>query len=334
MFEWVEGGIVTNYAMHTNTTWAEVKKTLTPEDLKICYTKQVSTDFLRQVYALHQQWTKDGDNARYLVEFLITLWKGMDTGSAKIDPAPAMLAHLRYILANSLKLDGIDVGALLVNNSHLIPNFTIATRKGDLPINMGHALTVVIDEQAIYTLLDGLKLHDNLGDLTAYFIGFVAEAMRTGWIKIGGARWLSKLSALFLKRKIHSLPKKIQILTKIMGNPFRLLIVLQDKALLVSLTDGLPTSIETLPLIGKGKLPVDASLEQIWLSAYPDYPFVNLAVRVNGLTPGRLSTFNQNASFSLQDQMEFYPNNDFVRYIMRKGALQVLLDLALPFMKA
>ena len=242
----------------------------------------------------------------------------IDDGTAKVEPRPLMLQNVLTI-KDSVQLGDVDVTGTLLKFAHLAPNLTIAGRGGDMPIDLGGKLTLVLTEPGLLALLDGLKFSKNLAELTAFLIGFAGRGMTEDWIALGGARWLSKVSAYFLRHRIRALPKKVQILTKIMGNPFRLLLCVKDKGVLVTFNNGLPESVKPAPVP-----PDAASLKDVWLECCAKQGFINLAVRP------------KEGKFNLQvfEQIDYYPQNDFVKYMMRKGALQFLFGLVFPFLSS
>ncbi len=318
MFEEVDGGIVTDYRMYPNVNWPTAARQLQIEgfDTAGCYRKFVHTSFLRQIYELHQQWLTDSDNARYLIGFAVALFKALDKKKANVDPRPPMLANLLAV-KKQIKVGDIDVGGTLLKYAHLMPNLIIEGRGGDMFIDLGGRFNLVLTDVALLSLLDCFKFNNTLPTLSSSLIAFASQGLQRGWIKIDGVRWMSKLSAVFLRRRIRSLPQKVALLTKIMGNPFRLMLSTNNKGVVITLKDGLPESIN--PAV----FPSDPTdLRGLWLHNCEKHGFIHLAARPRG---GELS-------LQLSDQLDYYPQNDFVKYIMRKGALQFLFGLVFPFL--
>jgi hypothetical protein len=330
MIETVKGGVVTDFEMFRNVNWTDpaVAACLAAKGITRIYQKIVHTAFLRQLYQLHQQWLIDGDNARYLIGFVETLLKGMQTGIAAINPKPPMLANLETIFTTSVKLGPLDVWGALKKYAHLAPNIIIEGRGGDVPIDLGGKLAIVLTEDALLTLLDGFKFSTTLSELAAFLIGFAARGLREGEFKIAGARWAAKPVAWMARRRIRVLPKKIQIMTKIMGNPFRLLVFADCHALLVTFQDGLPAGIEYVdtPDPAPGQPPAPARERWLQVCRARDQ-FIHLSVQLRDRVQPSLS-------LSLHEIVDYYPRNDFVVYIMRKGALDFVFNLMAPFLGA
>jgi hypothetical protein len=112
-----------------------------------------------------------------------------------------------------------------------------------------------------------------------------------------------------------------------MANPFRFLLIANNRALLITLTEGGLESILRVDLEFSDVDHKAPTTKDLWLRCCHSHPFVHLAVRLTG---DNLS----GAGLSLLEQVDYYPRNDFVRYIMRKGILQVFFNLMFPFLSA
>ncbi len=125
---------------------------------------------------------------------------------------------------------------------------------------------------------------------------------------------------------VHTLPKKIQVSTDIMADLFRFLLVVENKALMVVLVNGLPHSIKQVELSheqDKSFVP----LKELWLCCCHEHEFIHLAVRSKGKQTALLN-------LSLPELVEYHPDNDFVNYIVREGILNIFFYLLFPFLSA
>lgn len=335
LVEWCYGGVITYYTSRREILWPDLVRELeekgTPIDPETINKKIVKTSFLRELYQLDQEWRVHGDNARYLIDFMFKLYEGINNGNAKMVPKIFMLENLDEI-KNQIRLHRMDVRGLVRRHAGLLPNLTIEGRGGEIPIELGGRYTIVLSEDALWAFLDGFKLQHNLADLTSYLLAFVGRGLRTGWIKLSGLRWLSKISAWYFKRRVYALPKKVQTLTKIMANPFRLMLVGDDKAIVLTMKNGLPDSIEGFPLVEP-----DKPLKDHWLWACKDredHQFIHLAVRLKQPPQARWYMIRPLFDLSFLQRVDFYPRNDFVRFILRKGPLQLICNTVLPFLSA
>lgn len=323
------GGIIIDFKLFKDKSWSEIETHL--KEYKIHrsepYKKTVTLSFLKRMYDLEQRWLRDGDNARYVIDWFANLLGGIDDGSAEIDPLPTMLKNIMNI-RKQVVLKDIDFWDIARKMAHLLPNLVIQCRGGDVDIDLGGKFTVVATEDALFALLDGLKSSKTLEELFGFLLGYLAQGMRTGWIGLQGLSRLSKLSARFLRRRVRSLPKKIQISTDIMADPFRLLLIVENRALMVVLADGLPHSIKQVKLFcEKDKPPVP--LKELWLRCCHKYEFIHLAVRLKEKQGQRALL-----DLSLAELIDYYPKNDFVNYIVNEGVLNIFFHLLFPFLNA
>ncbi|MFC1714763.1 hypothetical protein ACFL6S_13940 [Candidatus Poribacteria bacterium] len=321
------GGIITGFKLFKDKPWSEIEPHLKEYDIHRCepYIKTVTFSFLKRMYELEQQWLNNGDNARFLIDWFANLFAGIDDGSAKVTPVPPLLANVMNI-RKQVDLGDIDFWDIVRKLSHLLPRIVIQGRGGDVVFDFGGKRTVIVNEEALLALLDVLKSSKTLGELVNLLIGYMAKVMKTGWISLQGFGWLSKLSAKYMRRRVNALPKKIQIATDILADPFRFLLVVENKVLLVVLTNGLLDSIkqvELAPQKGESSVP----LKDLWLKCCEDYEFIHLAVR---LKPSQSALLD----LSLAEMIDQYPENDFVDYIIREGVLNIFFCLLFPFLNA
>ena len=326
LVEKVFGGIVTDYRMFRDARWEDVEVYLQQAGIgDRLYKKIVTIEFLRRLCDLHGKWLTEGDNARYLLGFFQTLSAGISEKQACISPRPPALENLRRI-GEAVELGDLDVWAVFRRYSNVLPNLVIEGRGGDVPIPLSAPYTLVITEPGLLALLDGLKFSTNLPDLFSFLVGYAAQGMESGWFRIGGTRWTSKVSAAFLRRRLHALPKKVQVLTTILGNPYHVLLLGDGLAFLGVLRDGLPESIRRVPVEEKDGAGAPLPLLETWVRASHRYGYIHLALRLREDAAHR--------GTSLQELVEFAPESDFVLHFLREGAFQVLLHMALPFLKA
>lgn len=321
------GGIITDFKIYRNTPWDEIEPVLSEYKIHRLepYIKSVTISFLKSMYELEQQWLRDGDNARFMIDWFANLFRGIDSKTAGIEPMPVMLENIMNI-RKQVALGDINFWDVLRELSYLFPNLVIRCRGGDITLDLGGKYTVVITEEALFALLDGLKSSRTLGELFYFIFSYMAQGMKTGWISLQGLSWLSKLSTKLMRRKVHSLPKKIQISSDIMADPFRILLVLENKALMVVLADGLLHSIKQVKIFPEQDEP-SVSLKKLWLRCCREHEFIHLAVRLKAKQAALID-------LSLAEMVEYYPDNDFVNYIIRKGVLNILFHLLLPFLNA
>ena len=321
------GGIIIDFKLFKDKPWSEVETHL--KEYKIHrpepYVKTVTFSFLKRMYDLEQKWLRDGDNARYVIDWFANLFDGIDNGSAEIDPLPTMLKNIMNI-RKQVDLGDMDFWDIARKMAYLLPNLVIQCRGGDVDIDLGGRYTVVVNEEALFALLDGLKSSKTLEELFSFLLGYLAQGMRTGWIGLQGIGRLSRLSARFLRRRVRALPKKIQISTDIMADPFRLLLIVENRALMVVLADGLPHSIKQVKLFSEQDKP-PVPLKELWLRCCHKYEFIHLAVRLREKERALLN-------LSLAELVEYYPKNDFVDYIVSEGVLNIFFHLLFPFLNA
>jgi hypothetical protein len=336
LVEWCYGGVVKYYTKRNNKFWPdlvrELKEEGTPIDNKTINKKIVKTSFLRELYQLDQKWRVHGDNALYLIDFMFKLFQGINNGDARMDPKMPMLENLDKI-KGQIKLHNIDVHAIVKQYAGLLPNLTIEGRGGEIPIHLGGKYTIVLSENALWAFLDGFKLHDNLAGITSYLLAFMEQGLRTGWIKLSGLRWLSKISTWYFKRRVYTLPKKVQTLAKIMANPFRLMLVGNGKAIVLTMKNGLPDLVEGFDLDAEP----DEPLKDLWLWACKgrkERQFIHLAIRLKEPPQAKWYMIRPLFDLSFLQRVDFYPKNDYVRFILRKGPLQLICNALLPFLSA
>jgi len=129
-----------------------------------------------------------------------------------------------------------------------------------------------------------------------------------------------------MRGRVHALPKKIQISTDILADPFRFLLIVENKALMVVLVDGLLHSIKQVELFAE-KEKSSGSLKELWLRCCHKHEFIHLAVRLKEKQTALLE-------LSLAELVEYHPDNDFVNYIVREGILNIFFYLLFPFLNA
>jgi len=333
MMEWVYGGVVQSSLVFKGKTEMYCEREL--EDETIYYKKSVKIEFLRELHGLHQKWLVHGDNARYLVDFAFLLAEAIREKNVTIAPEIPILANLHKI-RDQIEFKSIDVREVAETYYKFLPNLIVECRGGDIPIHLGGKYTIAITEEALLMFLDGFRLHDNLADLTAYLIALMGRGLRTGQVKLVGWRWVSKIFVWWFKRRVFKLPKKMQVLAKIMANPFRLLVVANGKGVIVTLENGLPTSVKEADLGSGSNGTKDRAqeLKDLWLSACKNHRFIHMAVTLKESPRSRYYTIRPLIDLSFLQQIDFYPHNDFVRFLLRKGPLQLICNVILPFLSA
>jgi len=237
-------------------------------------------------------------------------------------------------IRKQIKLKGIDVRAKVLGHSELIPNLLIEGRRGEIPINLGGKHTLVISENALFSLLDGFKFNNNLADLTSYFLEFLGRSLRTGEIKISGLRWLSKISAWYFKRRVYALPKKVQLLSKIMADPFRLMVMINNKIIVLTMKNGLPVTIKSVDLEIQKKDTKSLTLKDYWLLVCKEYEFIHIAITLKEPRHAKWYTIRPLVDLGFIHHIDVYPKNDFVRFFIRKMPLNLIFNAVLPFLSA
>ena len=107
------------------------------------------------------------------------------------------------------------------------------------------------------------------------------QCLRYGWINIAGPiGWLLKPLTWFLMPRVHSLPNKMRLLTKIMADPFRLAVILEDKAIVLTLNRGEPDAIDVISLGTQKKGRTSPTLREHWLWLCKKHAFIHLAIRL------------------------------------------------------
>ena len=339
LMEWVYGGVITKHKLFRNRPLEEVLSELRDPfqvDTETLYKKTVTTSFLRELRRLHQQWLVHGDNARYLIDFFDTMLKGLDDGTAEVEPPLPMLENLQKIV-KQIHIEDLpreEILAFVRRFSSRLPNIVFRTRRGEIPIDLGGKFTVSISEASLFALLDGVKLNDNLADLASHMLAFVQKSLRKGWIQISGLEWLSRISVRLFKQRVYSLSNKTQVLAKIMANPFRMAIILECRALILTMKNGGLTKIDLIPLEKDSNGNRSSTLEEQWLCLCKEQDFIHLAVTLKETPQTKYFTLRPPGDLSILQRIEFYPKNDFVRFILRKGPLQLFFNVVMPFLSA
>jgi len=333
MIEQVFGGIITDFWMFENTTWNKVTAFLQANNIDMpIYRKGVTWAFLEKMYDRHQKWLIDGFNSTYFLDFFRAIFDGIDSGDAGIQPQPPMLKNLLDVLNTHVQIpaDKINLWGTLDILAPNLPSIQIEGRGGSIPITLDSPFTLVVSEAGLLAMLDGLKYSRTLGEVTLFMIGFVGRGLQAGWLQLKGARWVSKLVAWRMRRKLIALPKKVSMMTQLLANPFRILLIVGKNAFSVELVDGNPELIryeEDLPILDaeNKRRPVD----DVWREFCKRGKYAHVAVDVNLPDPyaGRFPVGND-----IEDMISYYPKNDFVRYIMRQGLVKMFANLVVPFL--
>ena len=134
--------------------------------------------------------------------------------------------------------------------------------------------------------------------------------------------------------RIHSTPNKVRLLTKIMADPFRLAVVLEDKALVFKLKKGDPEAIDFIRLGTQGGGRESSSLKDHWLWLCKKHAFIHLAITLKERPQSKYRVIKPPLDLSVLQRIDFYPHNGFVRFILRKGPFQLFCRVLLPFLTA
>jgi hypothetical protein len=354
LLEWVYGGVVTKHKLYRNRSLDSINWNERGQEDAFnthgIYKKIVTTPFLRKLHGLHKEWVVHGDNARYVIDFMATLVEGLIDQDARVEPPLPVFENLikiwKQIHIEELAHDetcpetGLDeesrktdrrkkIRAFVMRFSSRVPNLTVRTRQGELPIDLGGKCTVSISEASLFAFVDGIKLNDNLAGLTSHMLSFVQASLRRGWIQFAGLEWLSRITARLFKHRVYSLANKTQVLAKVMANPFRVAVMIESWPLILTMEDGGLTRIELFRSDDD-----TLTLKEHWLHLCKTHDFIHLAVRLRESPQKKNFTLKPPADLSILQRVEFYPKNDFVRFIIRKGPLQLFLKVIMPFLSA
>ncbi len=337
LVEYVYGGVVQEHRLFRDSTWSDVEHALSRSKHfspgKPIYKKTVKTAFLRKMYELHQQWLVHGNNARYLIDFLFNILRALRDGEATFEPEMPILSNLRSILRQiRFHSQGMEEEArdLAIRFSSQVPNLLIRTRGEEVPIDLGGKRTISISDEAMFALLDGLKLHATLAGLTDYLLELTERGLSCGWFKISGLEWLSRTSIWWFKPRVRALSGKMRLLCKIMANPYRIAMIFGTRKILITVKEGGLESIEVDDL----RTAREPTLRDQWLSLCNQHGFVHLAITLRRDPQSKHWTLRAPGDFSILQRIDFFPNSDFIRFILRKGPLQLFFNVLMPFLSA
>lgn len=366
MIECIAGGVVQEHILFRDMEWETAHdwfKLWRPQAAgAVIYKKTVTTGFLRRLCDVHQQWLVHGDNALYVIEFLLTLLDGIESGEARVDPPLPTIENLRRIMgqlgmnkimtqviARDPQAKGMPAATagkpperesvlgplsrdFFRRLSPSLPDLVLQTRRGDIRIDLGSNRAVFIAEEALFAFLEGLRLHDSLAGITSHCFQLLERGLRCGWVKISGLTWVTRLSARWFEPRVRALSGKVQLLAKIMANPYRLAFLLGDKAALIEVRDGVLSSIDL------EEIPPDlaprAPLREQWLWLCRKRDFVHLAFALKDEPQSSGWALKPPGDLSFLRRIEFYPDNEFVRFILRKGPIQLFFNVIMPFLRA
>lgn len=322
LFEEIQDGYVVSYKWYDTDNVNILKKELKG---RVKLFKQVDKRLIQDLEKLYNIYCKNKNKKEFLTRSIILLLEAYSNGRLKIWPKNELIKF-----ADRLKTSLNAGPELLANLQNYIVNINIIgeNNKGVL-VNTGSRFTVELERDTIIKMLEELTQAEDMKQISNKFFNFVLFGLKHNKFKVEPNFFTWPIVTWFVNTKVVNLEEKTRLATKMFANPLRILFIIEKKMLIIEIEDG---AILNIKQVESNK----EELEKIWLDISKNYGFIHLAVKA------REDSFKYSKSLLGKLQLfvkptkayEFYPKNQFVNEIAKKNILDILLNLALPFISS
>ncbi|MFH0774425.1 MAG: hypothetical protein V2A53_02870 [bacterium] len=332
LYEEISDGFFRSYKLFNDKTENEVKGILANEGKVVAYVKKVHISLLKEIMEKEKAFSHHDSRARFLIDLIFLALENLGQ-RFRIEPTPPFLQNLIKILKDDIQLSWLVFTELAKNRlksaiSSNLPSIKIITEKGNLGILIPkRSISITMNDSFLFGLIDCLSSSENLKGLYGRLITFVWEGVKDGEISWKWGWLKSRLIDWWIRKKVRRLPEKLYVLARIMADPFRLMVVSGERALLFQFDEGLLSKVWWYK-IEDPNMP----LKEVWLDYCKNHQFIHLSFYIpindlqrieEGLSLGRIS-------LKMREPIEFYPKNQFVQYLSLLDPVSIA-QLLLPF---